>query len=231
MIDLSPFTHLSFDCYGTLIDWERGLLATLRPVLSGHGVVIDDAEILRLYARSEAAEEAGAYRAYREILCGVMRRMGEELGFVATAADRHALSHSVEDWPPFADTVAALHRLKTRFKLVIISNIDDEIFAQTARRLVVPFDAVITAQQVRQYKPSQENFRFALKRLGVPREQILHVAQSLYHDHAPAQALGWTTAWVNRPSCCPGTGVAPASDALPDLEVPDMESLARVAEV
>jgi 2-haloacid dehalogenase len=231
MIDFDRFSHLTFDCYGTLIDWETGILAALAPVLDRHGVSVSDERQLEIYARHEAAREAGAWEPYRSVLRGVMAGIAAELGIVPNNRDLDALADSVGDWPPFGDSVRALERLKKRFSLCIVSNIDDALFALTARRLEVPFDEIVTAEQVGSYKPSPENFRFALKRLAVPKKRVLHVAQSLYHDHAPAKKLGFTTVWVNRPSRRPGTGVAVEARAKPDLEVPDMASLAKAAGV
>ena len=225
MLDLGQITHLTFDCYGTLIDWERGILAALRPILERRGVAADDAALLREYAGAEAAEEVRPYQPYRQVLRNVMGRIAAVHGFAPSSQELEALPDSVGQWPPFADTVAALERLKTRFKLVILSNIDDDLFAATQAALKVPFDAVITAAQLRSYKPGHAHFHAAVERLGVPRRAILHVAQSLYHDHVPAQALGFQSVWVNRPSLLPGTGVALTATATPTLEVPDLRSL------
>ncbi|MGB6642646.1 MAG: haloacid dehalogenase type II [Thermoanaerobaculia bacterium] len=229
LIQFEDFTHLTFDCYGTLIDWEAGIVAAVQPVLEGHGLSVDDKEVIRLYARFEAEEESGSFRRYRTVLRGVMASLGAKLGFAPTEADLEVLPRSVGTWPPFDDTIEALARLQKRYKLVILSNVDDEMFAETARQLETRFDEVITAEQVGSYKPALANFRFALERLGVPQDRVLHVAQSLYHDHAPAKQLGFTTVWVNRPSRWPGTGVSLPADASPDLEVPDMASLAAAA--
>src|SRR5215470_17071316 len=225
MIPFEHFTHLTFDCYGTLIDWESGILAAVVPVLARRGVAAEAEQLLRLYVKYEAEQEAGPYKLYREVLQGVMAGIASELGFVPTAAELQTLPDSVGHWPPFADTVAALRRLQTRYKLVIISNIDDAMFTATNALLQVTFDAIITAQQVGSYKPAQQNFRVTLARLGVPQQQVLHVAQGLYHDHVPAKALGLTTVWVNRPSRLPGTGLALPVQVMPDLEVPDLQSL------
>ena len=223
------FTHLSFDCYGTLIDWETGILAALRSVLRRHGRAAQDEALLRLYAGYEAEQEAGDYRPYRNVLRGVMAGVAGTLAFEPTADDLDALGDSVGRWPLFADTVAALNRLKTRFKLVILSNIDNAMFAETNRRLEVEFDDIITAQQVGSYKPSHANFESMLARLRVPREQVLHVAQSIFHDHVPAKTLGFATVRVNRETRCPRTGVAPPAHAEPDLEVPDLKGLVIAA--
>ena len=227
MLDFGRFSHLTFDCYGTLIDWESGILAALRPVLARHDRHFTDRELLALYTRYEAELEAGPYQHYRDILRGVMNGISRECGFAPTAAERNAIADSVGRWPPFADTVAALRQLKPRYRLVIISNIDDDLFAQSAQLLGVEFDDVITAQRVGAYKPSPKNFHVALDRIGVPHEQVLHVAQSLYHDHVPAKALGLATVWVNRGSIRAGLGLAPPAQVTPDLVVPDLATLAR----
>jgi 2-haloacid dehalogenase len=228
MIRLERFTHLTFDCYGTIIDWESGILSAVRPVLESHGVSIAEDEILKLYAGHEAAQEAGPYKPYKQVLRGVMESLGSELGISPSEADLRALPESVGSWPPFPDSVEALQRLQVGFELVILSNIDDDLFAQTEALLGIDFDEVITAQQVGRYKPSTENFDFALDRLQVPPQQVLHVAQSLFHDHEPAKRLGFTTVWINRPSRCPGVGVAPPTQASPDVELPDLASLAEL---
>ena len=228
MVRFETFTHLSFDCYGTLIDWETGILAAVRPILARRGVTAEPEQILRLYVKYEAEQEAGPYKPYRDVLQGVMASMAGALGFVPTAAELQALPDSVGHWPPFADTVAALTRLQTRYKLVIISNIDDAMFAETNTLLRVTFDDIITAQQVGSYKPALQNFHFALARLGVPHQQVLHVAQGLYHDHVPAKALGLTTVWVNRSSRLPGTGLALPVQVSPDLAVPDLRRLVEM---
>src|SRR5579871_3127786 len=207
-MDFGRFTHLTFDCYGTLIDWETGILNALRPLLERHDVATGDEEILRLYIRFEAQQESGEYRPYRQVLQGVTEQIAEALHFTLSPEDRNVLPDSVGQWPPFADTVQALRRLHRRYKLVILSNIDDDLFAETQRLLGIPFDAVITARQVGSYKPAHGHFHAALERLGAPCEAILHVAQSLYHDHVPAQELGFASVWVNRPSRLAGTGLS-----------------------
>lgn len=224
-MNFDQFTHLTFDCYGTLIDWERGILAALTPVIERRGLPVDPAHLLRLYAKYEAQEEAGPYKSYRDVLRGVMAGIAAELGFAPREDELAALPDSVGDWPAFPDSAEALKTLKTRFKLVILSNIDDAMFAQSNRHLGVEFDEIITAQQVGSYKPARRNFHVALERLGVPKTQILHVAQSLFHDHVPAKELGFTTIWVNRPSILPDTGVSLPVDVTPDLEVADMRGV------
>ncbi len=228
-LDFSGFDVLTFDTYGTLIDWEAGLLAALRPVLRAHGVTDGDEALLERYGRHEAQLEAGPYLTYREILARALAAIGADLGFEPSPAERAAFAASVGDWPPFADSADALARLHTRFRLAVITNCDDDLFALSERRLGLRFDWVVTAQQARGYKPSARNFELAFATLGVPRERILHVAQSLYHDHVTAKALGMTTVWVDRRGERDGSGATPPANAAPDLTVPDMRSLADLA--
>lgn len=228
MIEFESFTHLTFDCYGTLIDWENGILTAVAPVLKRHKIPAKPEQVLALFAKYEAEHEARPWRSYREVLRAVMSAIASELGFKPDTRDLEALADSVGKWSPFPDTITALQQLKKRYKLVILSNIDDALFAKTAKRLRVKFDEVITAEQVRHYKPSPENFRFALDRLGVSQRQVLHVAQSLFHDHVPAKELGFTTVWVNRQSRLPGTGLSMPANVRPDVEVRDLQSLIAV---
>lgn len=224
LLDPEPDT-LSFDCYGTLIDWERGIADALSPVLARHGHALGDEAILERYALIESALEAGPYLSYRELLRRGLDAFGGQLGFEPTETERDAFGASVADWPAFADSPEALVRLKTRYRLVILSNVDDDLFAASARRLGVAFDEVITAQQVGSYKPALQNFEAAIERVG-PRERMLHVAQSLFHDIAPARAIGLRAVWVNRRAGRPGSGATAPSDARPEAEVPDLRTLA-----
>jgi 2-haloacid dehalogenase len=225
MLDLNAFDALSFDCYGTLIDWERGIGDAIAPVFEAHGVVLAADMTLELFGELESALQSGAYVEYRVVLARVLDGIGKRLGFVPRAAEREAFALSVRDWPPFADSSHALKALHTRYKLAIISNVDDDLFAYSARQLDIDFDWLITAQQVRSYKPSLRNFEYAFERMGVPRVRHLHVAQSLFHDIAPAKRLGLSTVWVNRRAGKTGSGATPPADAQPDLEVPDLQTL------
>ncbi|MGI9100860.1 MAG: haloacid dehalogenase type II [Terriglobales bacterium] len=227
-LNFSQFSWLTFDCYGTLIDWETGILAALRPVLSAHGRNLSDAGILELFAAIERAEEAGDYRPYRQILESVLSKMAARLVFSVNTDELRWFSTSVADWLPFPDTVPALRKLKSRYKLAIISNVDDDLFARTATRLEVPFDAVVTAQQARSYKPSHRNFELALERLGATRDQVLHVAESLFHDIAPANRLGIHSVWVNRRTRKGASG-RPEGEAQPDLIVADLAEFEQLA--
>ena len=228
MLAFDRYTYLTFDCYGTLIDWERGILDALRPLLARHGATLTDDQILELFGEFESAAEAGLYQPYRDVLATVVDGFGARLGFTPTAAERASLGASVGDWPAFPDTGDALQALARRYRLAILSNVDDDLFAGSARRLGADFAAVITAQQVGSYKPDRRNFRAALTRLDVPPDRVLHVAQSLFHDIAPAKELGLTTVWVNRRHDRPGFGATPPATAQPDLEVPDLRTLARM---
>lgn len=228
-MDFSRFTTISFDCYGTLIEWEAGILPVLRAVLRRHGKTLSDAAILELYGELEAEAESGPYQKYREVLQSVVRAFGRRLDVDPGSSDIASLAESVPLWPPFSDTVDALRQLKIRYRLAIISNIDDDLFAQTRKHLGVEFDEVITAEQAGSYKPSLRNFELALSRLAIPREQLLHVGQSIYHDVIPAQSLGLSTVWVNRKSARPGVGAVRSAKGKPDLEVPDLATLAGLA--
>jgi len=228
-VNFDQFEVLSFDCYGTLIDWERGIESALRPIFVRHGISIETERILEIYAGLESSAEAGEYQDYKTILRKVLEGFGSALGFQPEPSELKQFSQSVKDWPPFPDSAPALQALKKRFKLAVISNIDDNLFAHSASRLKTPFDWVITAKQARSYKPSLNNFQLAFKTIGLPGEKILHVAQSLFHDIAPARSLGLATVWVNRRHGKPGSGATPPSQAAPDLEVPDLQTLARMA--
>ena len=234
MLNFAQYRLVSFDCYGTLIDWETGIFSALRPILAAHGKTIADAELLRLYAELESEAQQGEFHPYREVLQSVVRGFGKHLGFNPTDSQIRSLPESLASWTPFPDTIAALGKLKQRYKLAVISNVDDDLFAPTARRLQIPFDYVITAQQARAYKPSLQMFKPAQQRTGVAPGQWLHVAQSVYHDVIPARSLGISTVWVkkkkNRPSTRPGSGAAKAATAQPDLEVPNLETLAHLSE-
>ena len=227
MLDLGRFKVLTFDCYGTLIDWETGIFSALRPILTAHAKPITDSALLEMYSALEAEAELGEFHPYREVLQSVVRGFGERLGFTPTAAEIRSLPESLATWRPFPDTVPALLQLKKRHQLAVISNVDDDLFAATAPQLKVRFNHVITAGQARCYKPDLEIFKIALTRIGVPASQILHVAQSIYHDVIPAKSLGISTVWVNRPSPRPGAGAAKSASSSPDLEVPDLTSLTK----
>jgi 2-haloacid dehalogenase len=226
MLDFSRFEILTFDCYGTLINWEDGILRCLHRIMEAHHQKVDDATILQLYGDFEASAEQGKYRCYREVLNSVVRQFGERFGFAASDQEVRSLADSLKDWKPWPDTVAALRELRSRFQLAVISNVDDDLFASTRPQLQVDFTYVITAEQARAYKPSLKIFELALSRIGVPPHRILHIAQSVYHDIVPAKSLGLATVWVNRPSARNGVGAVKAAEANPDLQVASLAELA-----
>lgn len=223
-LDLTRFDVLTFDCYGTLVDWEAGILAALHAALPA--AAAPDEQLLELFARHEAAVEAGPYRPYREVLQETLRAIGAELGQPVEADAAAGFGGSVADWPAFPDSAAALADLAARYRLGVITNCDDDLFAASEQRLGVRFDPVVTAQQTRRYKPNPRGFEVAFERIGLPTSRILHVAQSLFHDHVTAKRLGLASVWVDRRRGRSGFGATPAASAAPDLVVPDMRTLA-----
>jgi 2-haloacid dehalogenase len=214
---------VTFDCYGTLIDWETGILNALRQTI---GLKPDEeAYALDLYSRLEPEIQGGAYKRYRDVLREVMVRMALEFGRTIVPGQEDALAYSIRNWLPFPDTVPALRRLKAKFKLGIISNIDNDLFLQTQQLLQVPFDLIVTAQQVGAYKPSHQNFEMAEREGKLDRATWLHAAESLYHDVAPTREMGIANVWVNRRQGKTSAATRTAS-VQPDLEVPTVAALA-----
>jgi 2-haloacid dehalogenase len=224
-MSFDTFDVLTFDCYGTLIDWESGIIAALRPILIRHDVIVEDEEILALFGEIESSLENEGYRPYRKILEGVVDGFGEHFSFKPLKSERELLTESIKEWPPFTDTVESLRALKNRYRLAVISNIDDDLFAHSAKKLGVEFDGVVTAQQVSSYKPSLKNFFAAFERLKCGPEEVLHVAQSIYHDICPAREIGLSCVWVNRRKNQVGSGATAMATAEPNLEVPDLKTL------
>jgi 2-haloacid dehalogenase len=236
MLNFSNFRVLTFDCYGTLIDWETGILAALRPWAERADIPADDAALLAAFAEAEAAAEHAAPGAlYPEILRDTHSRITRHFNSAPDPVAANALAESVGDWPAFSDSREALARLHSRFNLVIVSNVDRASFARTQVQLGVQFDAVVTAEEVGAYKPDLRMFRRALdvaQRWSFPPPQILHVAQSLYHDHVPAKSLGLSTVWVRRPSrgnSQLGATRDPGVAVQPDLTVHSLAALADAA--
>jgi 2-haloacid dehalogenase len=226
-LDITRFEALTFDCYGTLIDWESGILDALAPLRRESAREVADDRLLERYALAESRAQTGGYKRYRDVLAEVTRDVAAFLG-VEAAATEGMLADSIANWKPFPDTVAALTRLNERFRLSIISNIDDDLFTLSAKWLEVAFEHVVTAEQVGSYKPSHNNFLRAIDRIGLPKQKILHVAQSLYHEIVPANELGLKNVWVNRRGNRPGHGATRPATATPTLEVPDLASLASL---
>lgn len=224
-MDVGSVRLITFDCYGTMIDWETGMLAALRPLFCRNGKIVSDEKLLEIYGEAEAEVEAGPYQRYRTVLSETVQAMGRALGVDITAQDGRQFAASVALWEPFPDTVACLQALARRYKLGIISNIDDDLFAGTQRKLEVKFDLIVTAEQVQSYKPSLRNFREALRRSGLSKDEVLHAGQSVYHDIVPASFLGIKNVWVNRPSIRPGAGAAKPASAQPQFEVQNLNEL------
>lgn len=203
MSKIQNFKAISFDCYGTLIDWETGILAVLRPWIKSQGKNIDDDKILEAYGHFESEEQAEVQSApYPEILEGVHIALAREFKIKSSKQWREEFMACVGKWNAFDDTIAALKSLQKNYKLIILSNVDNASFAETNKRLNITFDAVYTAEDICTYKPQKNNFRYLLKHakddLGLDKKDILHTAQSLFHDHATAQAMGMKTCWIDR---------------------------------
>lgn len=229
---VSEFRVLTFDCYGTLVDWEAGILGALRPWASRAGVAADDVELLSAFAEAESTAQAASPRKrYPEILREAHGLIAATFGVMNDEAAAEAFGASVGDWPPFPDTREALGRLQRKHKLVAVSNVDRRSFAKTQEKLGVTFDAVVTAEEVGAYKPDLRMFRRALdvaEGFGATPQHVLHVAQSLFHDHVPAKQLQLTTVWVRRASPRPGFGAAPqpSRPVWPDIVVSTLAELA-----
>jgi 2-haloacid dehalogenase len=223
VIDPTKIDVVTFDCYGTLIDWESGIVGALGPVLEAHARKLDHRILLATYAELEAAAEKGPYRPYARVLAEVVRGFGRKLGFEPTPGDERCLERSLPGWRPFPDTVPALRELARRFDLAVISNVDDDLFAHTRRALGPGIGRVVTAAQARAYKPDPRVFEHALHEIGVPAGRVLHAAQSIYHDVNPAHALGMATAWIRRRGDA-GATLPAAGQA--DVVVPDLAALA-----
>jgi 2-haloacid dehalogenase len=224
-VDFDSFEVLTFDCYGTLIDWEAGLLAGLREALPGAAGVGND-HLLETYAGHEAEAERPPYRSYREVLATGVRGVASDLGLEVGDEAVARFSECVRRWPPFPDSAEALDRLHARFGLGVITNCDSDLFAASSEKLGVPFDWVVTAEMAKSYKPALAGFDLAFETIGVPRERILHVAQSLFHDHVPAKQLGLSSVWIDRRHDRPGAGATPPAEAAPDATYPSMRAFA-----
>jgi 2-haloacid dehalogenase len=231
-LDLTAYKALSFDCYGTLIDWEAGIAAVLAPWAREQGLDLTDEQLLLAYADLEAAVERETPTAfYPEVLAGSFVRTGDKLGRPVSDEWAQRLGSSVPDWPAFPDSADALARLATHYQLIILSNVHREGFAGSNQRLHGDFAAVITAEDVGAYKPAENHFRAldtTLPQLGVDRSELLHVAQSLFHDHVPARREGLPSVWINRRHDRAGWGATPEpSEAWSyDLELPSMGDFA-----
>lgn len=226
MLDFERFEWVSFDCYGTLVDWETGICDAVAGVFARYGVRRSRDEILAMFSDAEPkAQSAGEFREYRQALRDVMELMAWEASIRLPRDQADALPDSLPHWPVFPDAADALKTMQSRYKLAIISNVDDDLFAGTAANLGIAFDAVVTSQQVGSYKPDLRNFNAAMERMAVGKERWLHVGESLFHDIGPANLMGIASVWVNRPD---RGGGSRRTDAAPSLEVPGLAELARL---
>jgi len=217
---LSDFKALSFDCYGTLIDWETGLSKALGPLAERSGRSAE--QLLEAYGPIEHdLEEAHPDMRYSALLERVHERLCEDLGVQSDPAEAAAFGESVGDWPPFPDSAEALNYLKGHFKLVILSNVDRRSFAGSNRRLGVEFDHIFTAEDIGSYKPSLRNFEYMLEHLeqaGIAKGDLLHTAQSLFHDHVPANRRGIASAWIDRRHGKEGAGATVLPEPTPHYD-------------
>ena len=199
---LTDFKALTFDCYGTLIDWETGMFAGLKPLTSRAGHNLPRDQVLQAHARHESFQQLQTpSMVYRNLLPIVYRRLAEEWGISVSWAECLIYGGSVKNWPAFPDSTASLQYLKQHYKLVILSNVDNESFAASNAKLQVEFDAVYTAEDAGSYKPSDRNFDYMLAKLetiGIAKHQVLHTAESMFHDHGPANRHGLASCWIYR---------------------------------
>jgi 2-haloalkanoic acid dehalogenase type II len=209
---------ITFDCYGTLIDWESGIVGAFQTEAARDAVVLDPTDIVAAYMTAEPQAQVD-YRSYREVLTDVAQRVSGLLGWRIGAERAGFLAESLAGWKPFPDTNPALERLSRKFRLGILSNIDDDLLAKTLSHFTVAFDLIVTAQQVKSYKPALAHFKEALVRAGS--RKIIHAAQSYFHDVVPARSLNIPVIWVNRKGEEPLPG-----GPLPDQEVDSMAALA-----
>lgn len=239
MLDLTRVSALTFDCYGTLIDWEAGILAAIHPALAAQGLAVPDAVVLEAFGKFEHAHEQGdPAPLYPEVLRRTMLDVQQALGMRHDPAQAEAFATTVGDWPAFADSAAALAVLRRHYRrLMILSNVHRAGIAASRVRLSGPagdpFDEVITAEDTGTFKPHLRHFERARERLaaaGIAPETWLHVAQSLFHDHAPARQLGLASVWIDRRMGKAGAGATPPTDAGYDLRFPSMAAFAEAVE-
>jgi len=230
---LTDFKVLTFDCYGTLIDWESGMLKGLAPLTNKLDREITPNEILETHARYESFQQLQTPgKSYRDILAIVYRRLAEEWRINVDWDECVAYGNSVKNWEAFPDSTDALKYLKQYYKLVILSNVDYASFAKSNKRLAVDFDAVYTAEAIGSYKPADANFEYMLRMLnglGYKKSDILHTAESMFHDHAPANKHGIKSCWIYRRYAKEGFGATMPPDQLPTYDF-RFNSMAELAE-
>jgi 2-haloacid dehalogenase len=216
---------LSFDCYGTLVDWESGILAAVRAPFSRLSKPPSDEEILSVFGKIEQQEERPPFKHYRVVLRNVMEGMAGRFGLRLQRNEEDLLADSLPSWPLFDDTNEALAKLATRFQLAVLSNVDDDLFEGTQQHLTSELRYVVTAQRVRSYKPGHAHFERLMALAGYDKSHIVHCGQSAYHDVAPARALGIRSVRVLRR----GFGATVPADDVADLTVSSMAELAEIA--
>ena len=232
-MQLTDFRVLTFDCYGTLIDWESGIIKALQPLFARADPALSRDEVLEAFGRHETAQQSETpSMIYSELLAVVHSRLAHEWGIQTNASESTAFGLSVPDWPSFPDSPAALQYLKKHYKLAILSNVDRESFQASNERLQIGFDYIFTAQDIGSYKPSPRNFEYLIEKLGYegfPKNAILHTAESLYHDHLPANKAGLASAWIYRRHAQQGFGATHPPGAMPryDFQFKSMEELAK----
>ncbi len=221
-VQLTDFKVLTFDCYGTLIDWETGMFDALKPLIDRTGKTFTRDQVLEAHARHESAQQAETpAMLYSELLAKVNDRLAREWGVQPCPEECRAYGRSVKEWPAFVDSAQALQYLKKYYKLVILSNVDRESFKHSQAKLQVEFDHVFTAQDIGSYKPDPRNFDYMIRELakdGIQKHQILHTAQSLFHDHQPANQVGLASAWIDRRAGKPGSGATMPTRGLPNYD-------------
>jgi 2-haloalkanoic acid dehalogenase type II len=219
---LSDYKALTFDCYGTLIDWESGMFEALKPLTARIGRPLSRDRILEAHARHESSQQRTTpAMAYRQLLAVVYKRLAEEWGQPVAWEECLEYGRSIRNWPAFPDSAAALKYLKDHYRLVILSNVDNESFAHSNARLGVAFDAIITAEDVGSYKPDPRNFAYLTEKLsdmGIAKSAILHTAESLFHDHVPANDAGLATCWIHRRHAQEGFGATINPGKMPRLD-------------
>jgi 2-haloacid dehalogenase len=235
-MNFKDFEALSFDCYGTLIDWETGIWKGMQPWLLRTDIGIDRDTALAAFGEVESAAQAATpAKLYPRLLADLFPDLALRLGAEATPEEAAAFGGSVPQWPPFPDSAAALVQLKRHFKLVILSNVDVASFCESAKRLEAPFDYVFTAQEIGSYKPNPTNFTHMANRLaevGIAKDKVLHVAQSLFHDHQEATRQGFATCWIDRREGAGGGATKAVSDQpKTDWTFPTMQAFAAAVEM
>lgn len=211
----ADYDVITFDCYGTLIDWERGIRTALAELSAQVGVALDAQAALDAYITTEPQVQAAPFRPYREVLAETARRAAAEVGWPMDEGTAARFAATLPQWPPFPDTNPALRRIAASYRLGILSNVDDDLLRGTLRQLEAPFQVLVTAEQVRSYKPDPGHFLHARERIGGLR--WLHAAQSAFHDIAPAGRLGLPVVWVNRRGEALPAGVPAPLAVAPDL--------------